>query len=45
MPGDSVKDMEGVTYRTDVDTREGGLLIHLERGEGEEDEGGRMVAE
>lgn len=39
MPGDSVKDMKGVTYRTDMDTGQGGLLVHWE----EEEEGGRIV--
>jgi len=39
--GDSVKDVKGVTYRTDVDTGQGGLLIHWEEEEEEEGEDSR----
>lgn len=33
MSGDSVKDVKGVTYRTNVDAGEGRLLIHWEEEE------------
>jgi hypothetical protein len=39
MASDSVKDMQGVAYRADVDAREGGLLIHWEDEEEDEGEG------
>ena len=31
MPGDGVKDVEGVAYGADVDSGEGGLLVHGRR--------------
>jgi hypothetical protein len=31
MPGDGVEDVEGVAYGADVDSGEGGLLVHGRR--------------
>jgi len=39
MPGDGIKDVEGVTYGTDMDAGEGGLLVHGRRSR----RGGRVV--